>query len=561
MNCIKTFRFAYSASIICLFLTIVFCVYTQERIQEEKQVLAVIQADERVIDIQADFPEIRLSSSYHDEFCVWIIELIHEDAGKVGLITVNPESGNIEEFGFDFEKIVGKKAEENMERENDDDASCISLLTIILPRFHGASSAWLSLLFTIVLFGNWKRITSLVHLDIILLHALAPFLLLTWSHTQIAYTGIFLITVLLFIRCLSISIFQRNAMEAPALSEPRVLMFLLLFAILLHVVTVYSRGIGDAGIWSAIGADYLWQTGRLPYGTDFGPNCIYGPLMYVLFLPANLFAPAGVTVMEPGTIVTPHYETFVMYGVQTTVLLLDLITLWALYLLARRSSDQARSMAIVFIYAVSPYLLGIRSEIGLERVSHVAGIPFLLVALLCTKRPGATGVLLGIATGMLYYPVFLTPLWFGYHRRHSGFKHALLFIGGYAAVGIVCLIMILGMVHPIDDVDSPLHAFLDDSILQQQFKEGYGNSPLSFWGQYPILASWGKPMAGFAYCLFCLSLFFIPRRIGFPQLLALSTAILVASQLALSFAGGTYIGFYYALLVLILFQNSMETTV
>jgi hypothetical protein len=47
------------------------------------------------------------------------------------------------------------------------------------------------------------------------------------------------------------------------------------------------------------------------------------------------------------------------------------------------------------------------------------------------------------------------------------------------------------MVHPVDEAESPLGAFIDDTIAQQQFKAGYGNSHLSFWGQYPKLAAWG----------------------------------------------------------------------
>jgi uncharacterized membrane protein len=182
-------------------------------------------------------------------------------------------------------------------------------------------------------------------------------------------------------------------------------------------------------------------------------------------------------------------------------------------------------------------------------------MPFIIFALLLLHRPTIAGLLLGIATGMLYFPLFLAPLWFGYIWRADGIRKGLTFLTAYAAVGIICIIMLISMVHPIDESESALSAFIDDTIAQQQFKEGYGNSPLSFWGQYPKFAVWGKPTTGVLYLLFCLSLAFYPRYIGFDRLIAITAAVLVGTQLVLSFSGGTYIGFYLAPLMLMLFAH------
>jgi hypothetical protein len=244
-----------------------------------------------------------------------------------------------------------------------------------------------------------------------------------------------------------------------------------------------------------------------------------------------------------------------MRGVQTTALVLDLLALLALYRLARRLADRDGALVVVFVYAISPYLIGMVSELGLERASHIAAAPLILGALLWFGRPALAGVLLGIGAGMLYYPAFLAPLWVGYLWRRHGRRSGLLFLAGFAAVGVVCLIMLITMVAPIDETESAVAAFFDDTIAQAQFKPGYGNSPLSFWGQYPQFASWGKPTTGVLYCLFCLALGVLPRRIGFERLVALSAAVLVGTQLIASFSGGTYIGFYLAVVILTLFGH------
>ena len=64
---------------------------------------------------------------------------------------------------------------------------------------------------------------------------------------------------------------------------------LIAFALMLHGLTLYKRHIGDVGLWSAIAAEYLLRTGHLPYGTEFGANCVYGRLIYVLLVPAGHF--------------------------------------------------------------------------------------------------------------------------------------------------------------------------------------------------------------------------------------------------------------------------------
>ncbi len=517
-----------------------------------ESVMDAVRADPRVEDILADFREVRLEPEYAAEFGVWVIHFIHPDRGSMGLISVDDESGEILEFSF----RPNDARAETEERERREESEESDVLRSLLPRFGGMNVVWLSFVLVSMLTARFSKRLSRRNLDILLLYALAPFLLIIWTHTKIAYTGLFIVTVLLMARCLWAG--GERDMSRPH-SNVRVsgmLWFLLAFALVLHVVTLYGRHIGDVGLWSAIGGQYLLRTGRLPYGTEFGPNCVYGPLMYVVFAPAGLAASFIREIGPEGTLALARFDNWhAMRGVQTTALVLDLLTLLALYRLARRHADRDGALVVVFVYAISPYLIGMVSELGLERASHIAAAPLILGALLCFGRPALAGVLLGIGAGMLYYPAFLAPLWAGYLWRQQGRRSGLLFLAGFVAVGVVCLAMVMTMVEPVDKAESSVGAFFDDTIAQVQFKPGYGNSPLSFWGQYPRLASWGKPTAGVLYCLFCLSLGVLPRWIDFERLVALSAAVLVGTQLIASFSGGTYIGFYLAPLILTLFGD------
>ena len=530
----------------------------QERPDVPEHIMAVVRADPRVKDILADFQEVHLEPEYAPQFGVWIIHFVHADRGPMGLISVGADGGEILEFNFEPHQTRQREWFASDDGRAEDRES--SLPRALLPRFHGMALAWMSFVLVAVVIGRFSPLLSLRNLDIILLYALAPFLQITWTHTKTAFTGLFIVTLLLFARSLWIARKPGQGLARPNVRGPRTMCMLLLFALALHMLTLYERHIGDAGLWSAIGGQYLLCTGRLPYGTEFGPNCVYGPLMYVLFAPAGLAASFIQDIRPDGSIVLAAFNNVqAMRGVQTTELILDLLALFTLYRLARRRADPDTALTIVFVYAISPYLLGMVGELGLERASHIAAAPFILLALLFLTRPVLAGLLLGIATGMLYYPLFLAPLWFGYLRRRDGIRNGLMFLAAFAAVGIVCVIMLMVMVKPVEESQSPLGAFLDDTIMQQQFKAGYGNSPLSFWGQYPEFATWGKPTAGILYCLFCVVIAFLPRHVDARQLIPLTAAVLVSTQLVLSFGGGNYIGFYLAPLILTFFGTPRPT--
>jgi hypothetical protein len=548
-------RLFYAGLILAFLLSLP--VLAQNTDDRHERIMAQVREDARVKDILLDFPEVRLDPTYSAQWSIWIVKFMQGDR-QLGLVTVDPENNRILEFSFDIDGILrGDHGDEGVETDEARGEEEVELFRSLLPRFHGMTLAWMSFVLVLVLIGNLRPLWSLQNLDILLVYALAPFLSLTWTHTKLAYTGLFVISSLLLLRCVWAS---RTANQLPQelnVRDPRLLWALLAFALMLHVVTLYERHIGDVGLWSAIGGEYLLRTGHLPYGTEFGPNCVYGPLMYVLFVPAGLFASYIEEIPQLGQVVLGEFNNWqAMRGVQSTELLLDLITLYFLYRVVRKQGDHITGLSVVFVYAISPYILGMVGELGLERASHIAGMPFILAVLLLLHRPGLAGLLLGVATGMLYYPLFLMPLYLGYLWRSQGRSRALVFLLSYAAVGLICVLMLLVMVQSVDEVESAFDAFIDDTIAQQQFKPGYGNSQLSFWGQYPNFAAWGKPGAGILYCLFCLGLAFIPRRMEFGRLLALSAAVLVGTQLVLAFAGGTYIGFYLALVIVTLFGCS-----
>ncbi len=519
-----------------------------------ERALDIARDDPRVEDILADFPEIELVPHYLEGDNVWLIGFLVDDRIEAGFASVSLERGAVVEFEFDIDRL--KETDEDIE-ERERPVSVCDVLWRFRPHFEGPAVAWLSFVLVFLFVGNFGRILSLRNLDILLLFSLCPFLNIIWANRLMAYTGIFVCTLLLFIRCIAdVRIRPGRTAESANLSSRAALLVLALMC-MFHVQTTYEKGVDDSGIWAVTGAEYLQETGRLPYGTAFGWNCVYGPLMYMVHIPANWMFPPNVT-FEPdgGDAEIGFYEGFETRGAKTTVLAFDFLAMLGLYLFGRRYGGHAMGLQLALLFALNPYILTLGGGFGLQQTSHITGIPFVVFALLFVARPVVAGLLLAVACGMLYYTVFLFPLWIGYYVRTTGWKNAVKFTAAVAVVGCVCLGLILTFTVPNAEHEnmSALRAFLNDTVYQQQFKEGgYGTSEFSFWGQHPRFGQWGKPAAGVLYLLFCAALAFIPRRIDMSRLVAMTAAVLIGTQLVLSHGGGTYIGFYTAPLLIVLF--------
>jgi len=527
----------------------------RQQLSGAEKALEIARDDPRVQDILADFPEIRMVPSYSERFDVWIVEFLLGDR-EAGMASVSLEQAAVVEFNFRAGELDEAAGDE------DDRAGSLtieSFLRRIRPHFEGPAFCWLSIVLMFIFLGNFNRLLSLRNLDIILLYLICPFLLVLWQDTRFTYAGIFAVTLLFFLRCLGGVWLKTEHSLKDNLHLRKAAVFVLVLACLFHVQTVYERPIDDCGICSVVGAQYIIETGKLPYGADVGHMGVYGPLLYALHVPAiRLFQPDIDFDSQRGAFDWGPYEQFEMRGAQTVVLIFDLLAMLGLYCFGRKYGDKTTGLLLALVFALCPYVVGIGGAGGLQWTSHIVGMAFVVFALVFVGWPIVAGLLLGLGSGMLYYPAFLSVLWLCYYARTSTRREAMKFLSAFAAVGIACVVMILVMVEPAGESEglSPLGAFVNDTIYFQQFSDGYGQSRFSFWGQYRDIARWAKPIAGVSYLLFCLFIGFLPGSMNMRRLVALTAAILVGTQFTLSHGGGTYIGFYIPAFIIILFGPS-----
>ncbi len=182
------------------------------------------------------------------------------------------------------------------------------------------------------------------------------------------------------------------------------------------------------------------------------------------------------------------------------------------------------------------------------RVDHALPAALLLWAVLLYRRPFLSGTFLGLAGGLVYYPLFLLPLWASFYWQRGARRFA---------VGVVTMLALLMLAFWFDDSE-PLGVH-----LQRMFGLLNPNrDPEEFrgiWslGWHPI---WRLPVI---VAFVILSAFFAiwPAQKNLGTLISGSAALMVAAQFWHGYGGGLYIAWFLPLLLLTIFRPNLQDRV
>jgi hypothetical protein len=199
------------------------------------------------------------------------------------------------------------------------------------------------------------------------------------------------------------------------------------------------------------------------------------------------------------------------------------------------------------VAAATLYLLTFYTSQFTSQVDHVVPAMLLVWAVAAYRRPTISGMLLGLAGGLIYYPLFLLPLWCGFYWRRGLIRFAL---GVFVVLAILVAVLVL--------TSPEAGTFLPR--LEQMF--GWRN-PLhaprfGFWEYYappyriPVLA---------AFVAMCGGLALWPAQKNLGTLLSCSTAVMLATQFWHAHYGSLYMGWYLPLLILTIFRPNLEDRV
>jgi len=400
--------------------------------------------------------------------------------------------------------------------------------------------AYVSSLLIIGIYFKFRRFWSVRNLDLVALIAFAPGLLLvTHKLEQLGFIWLFVVGGFFLVRLLVDPVMVRRPLLEPNLSTDGLTFtgVCLLVFLLTNVATVTLT---ESDLVGARRMEQILARQETPAAkadlTQHGPGY---PLFYVFANFANrMFVPVDKTDTEESRRARIESAT-----ARTTAILAHLALVVGMVLIGYRHFDNIHTgVAAASLYLLLPYTAQMTG-----RVDHVVPAALLIWAVEAYRRPLIAGIFLGLAAGVVYYPLFLLPLWCGFYWQR-GLARFLL--------GVTAVLLLLGA--SLIFTSSSLASF----VLQLRQMFGITTPAVEnmagFWHYHepnfriPVLT---------AFVALCGSLALWPAQKNLGTLLSCSAAVMLGTQFWQARYGGIYMAWYMPLLVLTIFRPNLEDRV
>jgi hypothetical protein len=203
----------------------------------------------------------------------------------------------------------------------------------------------------------------------------------------------------------------------------------------------------------------------------------------------------------------------------------------------------AAGLAAAALYLLLPY-----TALWTGSVEHALPGALLTWAVVFYRRPVLAGMFIGLASGTIYYPIFLLPLWCSYYWER-GLKRFL--FGALVTMGGLVLTLAL-TARSLDRFWDHLTQMFGVRLPRTENLLGIWRDEPGFWNanyRLPILA---------AFVILAFSFAAWPVRKHMGTLMACSAALMVAVQFWHGRYGGIYIAWFLPLLLMVVFRPNLE---
>ncbi|RIK77221.1 MAG: hypothetical protein DCC67_12945 [Planctomycetota bacterium] len=425
------------------------------------------------------------------------------------------------------------------------------------------SWAYLSSLLMLALFFKFNRLFSVRNFDLFLLILLAPGLLLTLYGTenegynravalralQLGFTWLFAVGVVLLGRLLADSAMVRRPLLEPNLNAAG-LAFLcssLLFFLMANVVT---------GRPTPVDLNPARRAADIKEGAESGQAedlfATEGPGYWLLYLMPRISTQTVIAGAEPSPPTTEaevekqeqkvrEVTARVMAILSNVLIVSGMIAVGAWHF-----DNPTAGIAAATMYLLLPYTAKWSGS-----VEHVLPASLLVWAATLYRRPLAAGLLIGLASGTIYYPIFLLPLWCSFYWQR-GVKR---FVAGFlVALGALVVSLALTSDSP-DRFFTHLYQMFGVRLPLQENLQGIWRNEEGFWNsayRLPIL-----------FAFLCLAVSFVawPPRKHLGTLISGTAALMVGAQFWHAHEGGIYVAWYLPLLLLAIHRPNLEDRV
>jgi hypothetical protein len=429
-------------------------------------------------------------------------------------------------------------------------------MDLILRGYHVDDPTWsyLSFLLILAVYFKFSRLWSVRNLDLLLLLSISPGLLLVRDDnapTIIAfgYAWLFGISALLLLRVLYDGLITRRPrleqnMNAAGMAFLCLSTFLFLTAKLLTesppASTVESIRKANQLIEGQAAAphepalvEHRERAEPSPDAASAGPGTS---------LVAGSVAQLSKVVAQHSPEQAPSPTDIDVITARLIAVIAHLAVIVGLALVGRHIfADPDLGFAMATLYMLLPC-----TAFDVGKINHVLPAAFVVWAILAYRRPFVSGTLLGLACAMMFFPIFLLPLWAAFYGRNGGLRFG-------AAVGLTTVLIV-----------SSLVLLSNDSQTVWREMMGYVD-----WRDLPFFVAdnrkgiWAGIDSAYripvfvTYLVMLVALTIWPRRKSLAQVITHSAAIVIGTQFWYPQQGGVYVLWYLPLLLLVLFRPLM----
>lgn len=414
---------------------------------------------------------------------------------------------------------------------------------------------YLSSLLAVTLYFKFSRVWSVRNIDLVGLLLFAPGLVMVEYGQQrpdsaaVTYTGfiwLFSIGGLFLIRLLLDSIMVRRPLLEPNLSVGGMTFLgasLLLF-LMTNVANSTPAELNTGGIVEVPATKISDEKVSEPVTglKKYGPR---NPAMDML--------PAIVTQQYFGN--TIHTEQDHARAVsdprwiaaaKTIAILSHLAVVAGLLFIGYRHFDNGKTgMAAAVLYLMLPY-----TALMTGRVDHVLPAALLVWAIAMYRLPIVSGMFMGLSIGVIYYPIFLLPLWMSFYWRRGLLRFC---ISALVAVGVLAAVLVIRHYQDLDLAWVGLRQMFGLAAPLLKDVEG-------LWAMPSIDPVWRIPVLALAIVLSG-SFALWPAQKNLGTLMSCTAAIMLANQFWLIHDGGLYMAWYLPPLLLTMFRPNLEDRV
>ena len=197
-------------------------------------------------------------------------------------------------------------------------------------------------------------------------------------------------------------------------------------------------------------------------------------------------------------------------------------------------------IACAALYLLHPY-----STQMIGRLDHVIPAALILGSVAMYRRPFFAGLGIGTAAALVWYPLWLCPLWCAFYR-HKGWIR---FLCGVVSA-LLAFVILLHMSLPEWGTFSEqlVHMAGKSAFLVFTRPDGFWNPDDKFY-RMPILA---------VFVVVSIGLMLVPSHKHLATLLSGSALLMLGVQFFQLYQGGLYLSWYLPLLILTIFRPNLE---